>query len=446
MKKYFSLFTFYFLLLLLAFPSFGQDVTDLSLTDAVQLGLKNNYQVIISQKNLETAKIDNSWGNAGRYPSITASLTNRNRYDNTSALSNATGLDDSRLEYATSGLYPALGLQWSIFNGWAVNITKDNLQLLEELSQGNSIILIENTIQAIISAYYLALLEKEKLAVTQEVMQLSSDRYKYVQIQKELGTSVTFDVLQVKTAFLADSANFLMQTVNYTNSLKYINYLLGDTSQTVYNLTENFEALDNTYNFLDLREKTLSNNSTLKNQYINQKMLENSIGLAKSSYYPNLSLSTGTDYNKRWTIPIGEGETMNDYAYDFYLNLTLSYSIYNGGAKKRAMQKALINQDMGDISISEMEHKLENDLYRLHELYKVKKQLYKVSLEAEESAALNLQLGTERFKNGSINSFNLRDLSIYYLNAANQRLESIYNLIQGHTDLLRITGGIVSEY
>lgn len=434
------------ILLVFSVSVFSQETKDLSLTDAIQTALKNNYQITISNKNVESAEIDNSWGNAGRYPNITASLSNRNRYDNTSALSSGTGLDKSRMEVGTMGLYPSVALNWNLFNGWAVDITKDNLQLLEEQTKGNTQVLIENTVQGVILAYYQALLQKEKLAVAEKVMQLSRDRYDYVLTQKELGTSVTFDVLQVKTAFLADSANFLMQDVNYKNSVKYMNYLLGDTSETVYNLTEEFLPVDNSYEYLNLRERMLSSNRTLKNQYITQKMMENNIGLAKSSYYPNLSLSAGTDFNQRWTIPIGnDGSSVDDYAYDFYLNLTLSYSIYTGGGKKRAMQKAIINQEITNTSIAEIKHSMENSLYRTHEMYKVKQQLYKVSLEAEESAALNLELGTERFKNGLINSFNLRDLTINYLSSANQRLESIYNLIDSHTELLRITGGIVTQ-
>jgi outer membrane protein TolC len=233
-----------------------------------------------------------------------------------------------------------------------------------------------------------------------------------------------------------------MQESNYSNSLKNLNYLLGDTTHSIYRLTDSFEAIDEQYNYSDLRQKAFENNSTLKNQYLNQKILQNNIGLAKSSYYPTLSLSTGTDYIQSWNF--AGGESADDYTYDFYVNLTLSYTLYGAGSKKRQMQKALISQDIGEVSIAEMQHKVENDLYRLYDLYLVRKQLLKVSIEAEQSAALNLELGNERFKNGTINSFNLRDLTIYYMNAANQRLESTYNLIQGHTELLRITGGIVN--
>jgi outer membrane protein TolC len=63
-----------------------------------------------------------------------------------------------------------------------------------------------------------------------------------------------------------------------------------------------------------------------------------------------------------------------------------------------------------------------------------------------ETAQLNLDLSTERFKNGTINSFNFRDVQIQFINSEFNRLEAVYNLIDSHSELLRITGGIISEF
>ena len=63
-----------------------------------------------------------------------------------------------------------------------------------------------------------------------------------------------------------------------------------------------------------------------------------------------------------------------------------------------------------------------------------------------KSTKLNLDISTEKFKNGIINSFNYRDIQILYMNTAFNELEAIYNLIQSKTDLLRLSGGIISEY
>ncbi len=62
-----------------------------------------------------------------------------------------------------------------------------------------------------------------------------------------------------------------------------------------------------------------------------------------------------------------------------------------------------------------------------------------------ESAKLNMELATEKYRNGTISSFNFRDVQLIFLNAASKKLNAIYDLLDTQTELLRLTGGIVSE-
>jgi len=85
-------------------------------------------------------------------------------------------------------------------------------------------------------------------------------------------------------------------------------------------------------------------------------------------------------------------------------------------------------------------------LSNLFEYYLVRKELLEVARENLEAASLNLQISGEKFETGAINSFNFRDVQNIYLNAAVQNLEAIYNFIDTHTSLLRMTGTIIQEY
>lgn len=78
--------------------------------------------------------------------------------------------------------------------------------------------------------------------------------------------------------------------------------------------------------------------------------------------------------------------------------------------------------------------------------YQVHKAVLSLANEQEASAKLNLDLSADKLKNGSINSFNYRDVQIMYMNAAIAKFRAIYNVAQSNTDLLRITGGIIREF
>lgn len=413
----------------------------LTLIKAIRIGLENNYQIIISKQNIHAAQNNNSWGTAGRYPTISLGVNQINRYDNAPSKTTI----DKPNKTITNNISPYLDMQWQLFDGFAVKITKEKLENLEKQSQGNSILVIENTIQAIALAYYNCLYQMNKLKVVQELLDLSRDRYNYMVFKKELGASVTFDVLQAQNAFLSDSSNFIRQQLNVHNAQLELNLLLAEKESILYTPIDSFNVQLHDYNLDTLKQKMLSENQNLKNQYINQQIYLQEIALKKAAMYPKLSLNLGIDqyHNSIYTVN-QERNTSNSL--DVYANLSLRYNIFSGGNRKRAIRNAKIQYDIGKFEIQEATHTLNNTLTNLHQLYKLRKQIYSVSLENLKSSKLNLQIAGEKFKNGSINSFNYRDIQLVYLNASLDKLYAMYQLIETNLELTRITGGITSAY
>ena len=63
--------------------------------------------------------------------------------------------------------------------------------------------------------------------------------------------------------------------------------------------------------------------------------------------------------------------------------------------------------------------------------------------KAFEIAKINYQLANDRVNRGIINSFDLRDIEIAFLNSGISFLQSIYNLNESYLELVKITGGII---
>lgn len=412
--------------------SHGQE--SLSLKQAIEKAMQNNYQLQISDLNLEIAKNNNQWGTVGAYPGISAGATNVNRYD-----------DNSSGEYSTHSVAPYVSLSYVIFNGFSARINKAKLQELEYLSEGNARLIVENTLQAVVLAYYRVLLAQEQVSVFKELADLSRDRYDYELTKKELGNAVTFDVLQAKTAYLSDSSNYLLQQNNYRNAQRNLNQLMADEIGKSYALSGELSPSYKKYLLDDLEEKMLSNNSNLKNQFINQEIMKKSVQGERSALYPTFSLSSGADYaNSRYKFKNMSATTSDTY--DYYANFTLSFNVFNGGSTRRAIQNAQIDEKIGALNMQELKNTLRRSLRNSFELYEVRKQLFDVAVENEQASKLNMSIAEDRFKSGAINSFNYRDIQLVYLNTALGKLEAAYNLIDAQTELMRITGNIVSEY
>lgn len=424
----------YTLLTLVVFlPALVSGQQNLSLSDALNKALQQNYTIHIVKRSQEVAETNNTWGAAGRFPTVNFSLSSNNRAD----------FNEDR-DYVMNGVTPGLSVNWLLFDGFAIIITKDKLETLENLSQGHTSIVIEQTIHSVIQAYYRAVLEKEKLAVVKEVMDLSRDRYDYTLMQKEIGSAVTYDVLQAQNAWLEDKAGFMQQEVTFRNAVRDLDFLMGVEGEQTYTCTEEFVAPRNEYVLETLKSKMLKSNKTLKNQYLNLMLREKEIQLAKSMYFPVLSLRSGIE--SVTTRMNYEGlPASTKQSYDLYANLALTFNFFDGGAKKRALRIAQIQEDAGQIEIEEMKHSLTNELGKLYDLYQVRNDLYNVTEENLDAAHLNMEISGDRFHAGTINSFNYRDVQLIYLNAATNKLNAVYNLIDTDTALMRITGGIITE-
>ena len=406
----------------------------LTLTDAITIALENNYDIKITRADQQIASISNAWGAAGAFPTISFSA-------NSSLVWDYNDNADYTQERKTAGV----SLNWLLFDGFAMWIRKDKLNLYEELSAGHTAIVVENTIQSVILAYYKVLLEHEKLLVSESLKNLSRDRYNYESERQQLGSLTTYDLLQAKNSWLEDQGRFLMQRVIYKNAVRDLNYLLAEAPDRTYEFVEDFCVEPKTFNVDSLSRKMLRSNSTLKNQYLSQALLEKEVKMTRSEWWPTLSFTGGySDVNSKLTLSGMNADNQGSYNYNAALNL--SWSLFNGGNRKRAVEIAKIDRETGEIEIENMKHALMNQLYNYYEIHLVRQELLGVAKEALETAELNLNISEEKFRSGAINSFNYRDVQLLYLNAAVNNLDAIYAYIDVETALMRLTGGIISQY
>ncbi len=406
----------------------GQD-NNLTLSSALEQALENNYGLIISRADVQVAEINNNWGTAGRYPTIGFDISDNNNYELNNSL-------------YTNRLSTGIGLDWLLFDGFRVKVTKAKLDNLKDLTAGQLAVQVESTIEDIILVYYSVLLQKEQLKVLETVMQLSDDRYQYELKKKSLGGSVTYNVLQAKNVYLTDKANFLNQEMQVRNTTRNLNFLMGVDPAVSWEFTEAFEADTSEFILADLISKMKADNQSLKNQYTGLLLRENETSLQKSSFYPSVSLGAGLDYGHTWAYS-GGAQTFNNETILPYGNVRLSFDIYSAGVRKRGVEIARINEEVAKVEIDQMEHALTNELFNLFDFHEVRLELLNVANENLEAAELNLSISEDKYRSGVINSFNYRDVQLIYLSASYQRLQSIYNLIGSKAGLTRITGGFL---
>jgi outer membrane protein len=422
----------------------------LSLSDAIQLGLQRNYGILIEEKNVEIAENNNNWSEAGRWPSISFSVNQNNSLTDNVKVANPFSLQG---QISSNNVTPAVNLNWVLFDGFTVKISKRRLEQIQAETEGNASIVISNTIQSIILGYYIAVLENERLGEFQKQLRLSRDKYEYIKIKSELGSAVTTDKLLEEGNYLTDSINYINQELFLRNSIRNLNVLLAEIDVTKeYVLLDSMEIPMQSYTYEDLRNKMLQENVDIKKQYITQSLLGTATKLSQTDKYPTLSFSAGLSENRGRTNLSNTNrgadfpDPLSAVTDNYFANFTLSYTLFNGGKINRSIRNALVNEDIGELRIDQMENSLDRDLLTAIDRYNLRRQLYEINSRREAVAKINLQLSESKFTNGSITSFDYRDVQNNYLSASILKLQSIYNLMDSRIELMRLTGGLIQEY
>ncbi len=464
----------YLVLIIFIAGSFTTQAQDtLSLARAIQIGLQNNFDVRIEKLNVDIARNNNNWGQAGLFPTINL----------TGGQPNSVVQRKPANPFAVAGknvsdnINGQLDAQFTLFDGFFVRLSKARLEKLEELSGGNARFVMENIIQAIILGYYQVLLQQEQLNVLVKNKEFSKERYDYIKLRKELGGAITFDVLQEQNNYLTDSASVLQQEIFLKNSIRNLNLLMSENINKTYRLTDPIPFESESFRYEDLRDKMISSNTNLKNQYISQELFRNTTRLAESNYSPTISLNVGATgsldrLNANFRAPTGNviqttvgyvnGDlgfpvynnvnetaltrlTQTGNSYGAYANFGLRFTIFNGGQIRRAVENARIQETMAQLSTDQLKLSLENDLLASFDLYNLRQQLVQIAQVRLQAAELNLTLADERYKNGALSAIDLRIVQDNYQQAALETYLAIFARISSQVDLVRLTGGLVDN-
>ena len=98
----------------------------LSIEDALQIALENNYEIKIASNNLKIDATNNNLANAGILPAFNASLTNNNSQLNTTQ-TQADGSQRTLDGAKNMNLSYGVGLDWTIFDGMRMFARKEQL-------------------------------------------------------------------------------------------------------------------------------------------------------------------------------------------------------------------------------------------------------------------------------------------------------------------------------
>ena len=421
--------------------------TELSLSAAIEKAIGHNLQIEFQQKQVQLAEQSDNWANAGRTPTIDATIFNQSAINR--QVNPANVILPEQLSY-TTGLQGSVDMNLILFNGGRIKLNKDNLSLQTEQARLDMRIAIEDLSEQVMIAYYNILLLEEQLKVLEEVKILSRDRLEFQELRQSFGSASTFDILQAKDAYLNDSITCIQldnQLVGLTNNLKL---LMGDAQGAEkYTLTNDLEDMMPLISEQDLRQRMLDNNSDLANLRLADQLAQNSIALEKTSLKPTIAMNAGFNSNLNSSYLDAENPITMEIigantssGVNPFVGISATYRIFDGGIRKNRIQNAelrlLSNQDLR----KNLEQSLGTQFNNTYLQLEANQQVLLISADQLDHAAQNLEIAKDRFENGLISSFDYRSIQLGYLNAAQRKLEAHFDVLNAQIALMNITGGL----
>ena len=141
------------LVITLAFfqTAFAQEV--LTLEEAVQLALKNNYDIRLASNDLKIDEAGVGVANAGMLPRLDATFSQNNSIQNTKQ-TQSTGavreLDNAKNNNMTYGV----NLGWTVFDGFRMFARYDQLQELQKQGETELKLTIMTRVSDVMAGYY----------------------------------------------------------------------------------------------------------------------------------------------------------------------------------------------------------------------------------------------------------------------------------------------------
>ena len=412
----------------------------MTLEEAITTGLSNNFSIRISKNDNEISKNNNTIGNAGFLPQLGVSGTAR-RSALSSEITSASGVVSKSDNDVTSSLSLGAALDWTLFDGFRMFIQKDKLGLLQKQGETSARVTVENVLSEIVVTYYSIIQNKNRLRVLQDAIDFSNRRRELIMRKYQIGSASELAYLQSVIDLNADSAAFLRQQATLKNAKAGLNYLLVTDPASDYQVSD-------TITFLELPDyKILVSSLPGSNVQIelatqNSSIAEMNYRLTHSPKYPQINFFTDYNFNRS---KYDFGTTSLNKNYGPVVGLGVSYSIFDGFNRRRNSANALIQRETTDIQLQQVTKQIESQIFQLYNDYQNNLKLVKFETENVKMSKKNTFIAFEKYRLGELSDIDLRQIQIMQLEAENSRLLAQFQAKQTETELLRISGKILSN-
>lgn len=407
----------------------------LTLQEAISIALQNNYDIKLVKNEVEIAKNNSNWGNAGMLPIVTGDFSTGGSRQNT-VQTQASGTERRINGARNSNMGYGFGINWTVFDGFSMFANYERLKTLEQQGQKNVNTQILNTITEVLSAYYNMAKQQQLVIAADSTIDVSALRLRIADSKLKIGRGSKLDVVAAQVDYNTDTSTYLQQKNLLNNYMVALNRLLARDITTKFSVDNIFD-IDANLNYTTLSSQLEQLNPTLQSAILNQKVAELSLKQIQGNRYPQINLNSGYDFNKSES-PTGFNTQFR--ARGFSYGLTASINIFNGFLQRQNERNAKINISTAKTQVEQTKQNLVAQLTEAYQDYTTFLELVKLEQGNVNLANQNLDITLEKYRLGNITPLELREAQRNAINANNRYLEIKYQAKLSEIYLKQISG------
>lgn len=420
----------------LSFTAQAQEAQRISLQEAIDTALENNYQLQQAANNLDLAEKGIISDYADFLPSVSGSINGSSRKGQQLVRQGDTQVFEDNV---TNGLSGNLGADISLFNGFdnilSLRMSKaDKLSSEEQFHRAK-----ENVIFNVAENFLQVLLDEELLDIARENLEASGKQLEQVKAQVEVGSRPTVDLYNQEST-VANNELTVTQRENNLNlsrlallrqiqvdprgNYEFVNPNLESDSTAVVNGQE--LAVN------ELIDQALESRSDLKSEMADLTSLELQLKQAKYNLLPTLSASAGlsSSYNDQY---FGGGIPFSDQFYDQNVTTSIGFSlnipIFNNWNRMNQIQTAKINLKNAKLGLENTRLQIIQEVSQAYNDYISFQKELESTQKALRAAERTYETQQERYNVGASTLIELSDANANYIQAQSDNVRTLYNLI-----------------
>ncbi|WP_276485699.1 TolC family protein [Paraflavitalea pollutisoli] len=435
----------FFIAIVLTGVAQAQD--SLTLQEAIEAALKNNYDILLSRNDAESYAIDYSYSWAAFLPQVNGTAgTTWNKNNQQLKFQKRVGGGDSsvtRDAVKTHNMNYALNLNWTLFDGLKMFATRERLEELDKLGELGVKTQVVNTVASVVNSYYIIVRQKQQLRAIEEQISINEERVKLADKKISVGLGSKPELLQARVDLNAQKAAQLTQLTLIAQLRDRLNQMIGFRTGVVYNVSDSI-PLNMSLQFGEFAQKFEESNPSLLFAKKNIDISRISLRERKADLFPTLSFNSSYNFTQNDnSVAVNINQPFFNRNKGFNYGFGLNVPILNGFNTKRLIRQAEIDIRYNQLLYANQRSQIDMGISNAFKDYELQKQLLALEDDNIQLAKENVMIALARFKQGVSTYLELREAQISLQDAYNRLIAARYNTKLAETELLRLKGDLV---